>query len=109
MNEEARKVRFYLRSGKSVPPRKVYCYAIESVSRYEPQGNSTKLRKRSTHTVWRAAAPNERASFNSMKECRAWIARITGGIMLRPRVGLLITSEKPKFKIFLATCRTPNC
>jgi hypothetical protein len=78
MNEEARKVRFYLRSGKSVPPRKVYCYAIESVSRYEPQGNSPKLRKRSTHTVWRAAAPNERASFNSMKGCRAWIARITG-------------------------------
>ena len=78
MNEEARKVRFYLRSGKSVPPRKVYCYAIESVSRYEPQGDSPNLRKRSTHTVWRAAAPNERASFKSMKECRAWIARITG-------------------------------
>jgi hypothetical protein len=78
MKEETRKLRFYLRSGKPVPPRKVYCYAIESVSRYEPQDDVPILRKRTTHTVWRAATPNERASFNSMKECRAWIARITG-------------------------------
>ena len=50
MNEETRKLRFYLRSGKSVPPRRVYCYAIESVSRYEPQGDFPILRKRTTHT-----------------------------------------------------------
>ena len=78
MNEETRKVRFYLRNGKLVPPRRVYCYAIETASRYEPQGGLPILRKKTIYTVWRAATPNERASFNSMKECRAWIARITG-------------------------------
>ena len=57
MNEEARKVRFYLRSCKLVPPRRVYCYAIESVSRYEPKANSPILRKKTAHPVWRAAAP----------------------------------------------------
>jgi len=78
MNEETRKVRFYLRNGKLVPPRRVYCYAIETASRYEPQGALPILRKKTIHTVWRAATPNERASFNSMKECRAWVDRITG-------------------------------
>ena len=43
-----------------------------------PQGALPILRKKTIHTVWRAATPNERASFNSMKECRAWIGRNHG-------------------------------
>ena len=79
MKEETRHVRYYLRSGKQVPPRRVYCYAIETASRYEPQNSGDVLRKKTTRTVWRAANPNEKASFNSAKECRAWVARIRQG------------------------------
>ena len=79
MKEETRHVRYYLRSGKQVPPRRVYCYAIETASRYEPQNSGDVLRKKTTRTVWRAANPNEKAFFNSAKECRAWVATIRQG------------------------------